>query len=109
MTAYIVSDTMSGMVKRGRPNLDDSARSHSPRLAVRLPDRVRSQVARRAAEEGRSVSEVVRSAVESWLGAQSGAELAEIRTIVRLSDRDREALFLKSNANVQRLLARRRP
>lgn len=100
---------MWGMVKRGRPNLDASAGSHSPRLAVRLPDRVRSQVARRAVEEGSSVSEVVRSALEAWVGEPSGAELAEIRRIVRLSDRDREALFLESNANVQRLLARRGP
>ena len=95
------------MVNRGRPKLDASAGAHSPRVAGRLPDRVRRQVARRAAEEGSSVSEVVRSAVESWVGSPSAAEQAEIRRIVRLSDRDREALFLTSNANVQRLLGRR--
>jgi hypothetical protein len=95
------------MVSRGRPKLDPSAGTHSPRIAIRLPDRVRTQVARRAAEEGRSVSDVVRSAVTSWVGEPSSAERAELRRIARLTDLEREALFLASNANVQRLLERR--
>lgn len=53
------------------------------------------------------MSDVVRSAVESWVGEQSSAERAEMRRIVRLTDREREALFLASNANVQRLIERR--
>lgn len=97
------------MVRRGRPNLDPSAGAQSPRIAVRLPDRVRERIVRHAAEQGTSVSDVVRSAVESLVGEQSPAERAELRRIVRLTDREREALFLASNANVQRLLARRTP
>jgi hypothetical protein len=96
-----------GVAARGRPKLDPSADAHSPRLAVRLPRRVQTGVARRAAEEGRSISNVVRSVVEAWLAAPTAAELAEIRRIVRLTDRQREALFLTSSANVGRLLARR--
>ena len=94
------------MVSSGRPKLDPSAGTHSPRIAIRLPDRVRTQVVRRAVEEGRSLSDAVRSAVTTWAGEPLPAERAELRRIVRLSDREREALFLASNANVQRLLAR---
>ena len=97
------------MNRRGRPNLDPWAGAHSPRIAVRLPDRVREQVVQHAAEQGRSVSDVVRSAVESLVGEVSPVEQAELRRVVRLTDREREALFLASNANVQRLLARSAP
>jgi CopG antitoxin of type II toxin-antitoxin system len=89
---------------RGRPRLDPAGASHSPRVAVRLPDRIRVQLARRAAEEGRSVSESVRAAVERWASELSAVERADLRRIVRLSDRERESLFLTSNANVERLL-----
>jgi hypothetical protein len=44
--------------------------------------------------------------VTTWVGEPLPAERAELRRIVRLSDREREALYLASNANVQRLPAR---
>jgi len=102
-----MSDTIWDVATRGRPRLDPAAQAHSPRVAVRLPDRVRSQLARRAAEEGRTVSDAVRWAVEAWASEPSASERAEIRRIVRLADREREAFFLASNANVERLLQRR--
>jgi hypothetical protein len=104
---YFVRHNLA-MAARGRPRLDPTAGEHSPRLAVRLPDRVRRQLARRATEEGRSVSDAVRVAVEAWVGEPSAVERAEIRRIVRLTDREREALFLASNANLERLLRQRR-
>jgi hypothetical protein len=64
---------------------------------------------RRATEEGRSISDAVRAAIEAWVGEPSGAERAEIRRIVKLPDREREALFLSSNANLERLLRGRSP
>jgi hypothetical protein len=49
----------------------------------------------------------VRAAVERWASELSVVERADIRRIVQLSDRERESLFLTSNANVERLLQRR--
>jgi Arc/MetJ-type ribon-helix-helix transcriptional regulator len=91
---------------RGRPRLDEDEAGHSPRLTVRLPSRTYRQLARRATEEGRSVSDAVRSAVTTWAASPTLAERAEIRRLVRLGDVDREAVFLASNANVRRLLER---
>jgi hypothetical protein len=65
---------------------------------------VRRELSRRAAEEGRSLSDAVRDAVTSWSTRPTAAERAEIRRLVRLSDRDREATYLASNANLRRLL-----
>jgi hypothetical protein len=62
---------------------------------------------RRATEEGRSVSDAVRAAIEAWVGEPSSVERAEIRRVVKLSDREREALFLASNSNLERLLQQR--
>lgn len=50
---------------RGRPALEAGA-SDSPRIAVRLPQSLHRRVATRAAEEGRSVSEVVRDLLEGY-------------------------------------------
>lgn len=61
---------------------------------------------RRAVERGTSVSEVIRLAVESLLDEGGPAEREELRRLVRLTDRERERLFLASNANVRRLIAR---
>ena len=97
------------MTRRGRPRLDNDSVEHAPRLAVRLPQRLQRRLASRAAEEGRSVSEAVRAAVEAWAGGPTPAERAEIRRLVKLSDREREAVFLTSNANLLRLLDARRP
>ena len=89
---------------RGRPRLDESGTGHSPRIAVRLSDQLNRQLARRAVEEGRSVSDVLRSAVGAWSAGPTAAERTEIRRLVRLSDREREEVYLASNKNVHRLI-----
>jgi Arc/MetJ-type ribon-helix-helix transcriptional regulator len=89
---------------RGRPRLDDTGTGHSPRIAVRLSDQLNRQLARRAAEEGRSVSDALRAAVSAWSAGPTVEERAEIRRLVRLSDRQREQVYLASNRNVRRLI-----
>ena len=52
--------------RRGRPPLSASAAEHSPRIAVRVPEELRSRVRQRAGTEGRSLSEVVRDLLEAY-------------------------------------------
>ena len=52
--------------RRGRPFLDPAATGHSPRVTVRVPVALRDRAASRAASEGRSMSEVVRSLLEAY-------------------------------------------
>jgi hypothetical protein len=52
--------------RRGRPSLAASDGAHSPRIAVRVPEALRRQVAHRAEAEGRTVSEVVRDLLEKY-------------------------------------------
>ena len=54
--------------RRGRRPLDVAATEHSPRIAVRVPARLHRRVSSRAAAEGRTVSEVVRDLLESYVG-----------------------------------------
>jgi hypothetical protein len=71
---------------------------------VRLSDQLNRQLARRAAEEGRSVSDALRSAVGAWSAGPTAAERVEIRRLVRLFDREREEVYLTSNKNVHRMI-----
>lgn len=57
--------------KRGRPSLEQGAAAHSPRIAVRLPGSLHDRVATRAADEGRTVSQVVRSLLEQYANGRS--------------------------------------
>jgi hypothetical protein len=50
----------------GRPRLEPQATEDSPRIAVRVPASLRTRVQRRATQEGRSVSEVVRGLLEEY-------------------------------------------
>ena len=50
----------------GRPSLGPTVGEHSPRIAVRVPEELRDRARARAASEGRSVSEVVRSLLEGY-------------------------------------------
>ena len=51
--------------RRGRPPLDiESAGSHAPRLATRVPQRLHDDMVSLAAEDGLSVSEVLRGLLE---------------------------------------------
>jgi len=52
--------------RRGRPSLDASTGAHSPRIAVRVPPSLHRRVTVRAAQEGRSISEVVRDLLERY-------------------------------------------
>lgn len=50
----------------GRPSLDATAGGHSPRVEVRVPEALRDQVRKRAAAEGRNVSDVLRELLEAY-------------------------------------------
>lgn len=52
----------------GRPSLDASSNSHSPRIAVRVPTDLHRRVHTRAAAEGRTISEVLRDLLEAYVG-----------------------------------------
>jgi plasmid stability protein len=52
--------------RRGRPSLGGTAGEHAPRIAVRVPEALRDRARVRAATEGRSISEVVRSLLEEY-------------------------------------------
>jgi hypothetical protein len=52
----------------GRPPLNvGGSGAHSPRVAVRVPESLRSELERCAADEGKSVSEVLRRLVEDYV------------------------------------------
>lgn len=52
--------------RRGRPSLTIGG-EHSPRIAVRVPQDLRQRAMARAAIEGRTMSEVVRDLLESYV------------------------------------------
>jgi predicted HicB family RNase H-like nuclease len=60
-------DLGSWKPRRGRPSLDPEAGARSPRIAVRVPDALRRRAVARAASEGKSMSEVVRDLLESYV------------------------------------------
>ena len=53
---------------RGRPSLSGEAKT-SPHVAFRAPPQLRVRAERRAAQEGRPVSELAREALERYLDA----------------------------------------
>lgn len=71
----------------GRPRLDPTTTGHSPRVAARVAPRVYALARRRAAAEGRSISEVVRDLLETYAAGADGpgadgahAEVPPVRT-----------------------------
>jgi Ribbon-helix-helix protein, copG family len=52
--------------RRGRPSLDATAEGHSPRVEVRVPAALRDRVRKRAAAEGRNLSDVLRELLEAY-------------------------------------------
>jgi hypothetical protein len=61
--------------RRGRPSLSlgpTGAGSHSPRIAVRVPESVRADLERYAADEGKSVSQVLRGLAEEYVQRRAG-------------------------------------
>lgn len=52
----------------GRPSLDGSGSGdHSPRIAMRVPERLKAELERCAADEGKSVSQVLRGLAEEYV------------------------------------------
>ena len=54
--------------RRGRPSLSATAGTHSPRIEARIPESLHRRVSKRAAEEGKTVSAVVRRLLEDYAG-----------------------------------------
>jgi hypothetical protein len=50
----------------GRPRLDAASLEHSPRITVRVPASLRDRAAARAAAEGRTISQVLRTLLEAY-------------------------------------------
>jgi uncharacterized protein (DUF433 family) len=59
-------DLSAWRARRGRPSLGATVGEHAPRIAVRVPKALRDRARVRAAKEGRSISEVVRSLLEEY-------------------------------------------
>lgn len=64
-------DLATWVPRRGRPSLEAGATEHSPRVSVRVPASLRDRAAERAAHEGRTISEVLRSLLEAYAGSDS--------------------------------------
>lgn len=62
--------------RRGRPFLDPAATGRSPRVSVRVPVALRDRAAARAASEGHTMSEVLRSLLEEYAAGFPGADPA---------------------------------
>jgi len=62
-------DLSTWVPRPGRPRLEATATEHSPRIAVRVPASLHRRVASRAAEEGQSVSRIVRRLLEEYAEA----------------------------------------
>ncbi len=61
-------DLSTWVPRRGRPALGHrSARGHSPKIETRVPAGVRTELARIAAEDGTTVSQVLRHLVEDYV------------------------------------------
>ena len=59
--------------RRGRPSLDASQGSdHSPRIATRVPERLRDALERHSADEGKTVGQVLRGLAEDYVRRRSG-------------------------------------
>ncbi len=67
---------LSTWTKRpGRPTIDVSTeRGHSPKIEARVPQAVRKDLARFAAEEGMTVSQVLRRLVEQYVAEHRAPE-----------------------------------
>lgn len=66
-------DTRSWAPRPGRPTLGDVPGVHSPRIAVRVPEDLHRRATARAANEGRSISSVVRELLEHYAGESGRA------------------------------------
>lgn len=60
-------DLAGWTARPGRPALTPRSNAHSPRIAVRVPEGLRSRVESRALAEGQSLSQVVRRLLEEYV------------------------------------------
>ena len=66
-------DVSTWTVRRGRPPLDTGTPgAHAPRLATRVPQRLHDDVQRYAAQDGITVSQLLRSLLEGYVHQRSG-------------------------------------
>jgi hypothetical protein len=67
-----VADRLVEEIRRlgGRPSLSGRA-AHSPQIAFRVPAEVRDRASQVAADEGKTVSQLAREALEARLGVRS--------------------------------------
>jgi hypothetical protein len=59
-------DLSSWRPRPGRPSLDATAEGNSPRVEVRVPAALRDRVRKRAAADGRNLSDVLRELLEAY-------------------------------------------
>jgi hypothetical protein len=72
-------DLSSWTPRRGRPSLSSGAPgAHAPRLATRVPQRLHDDVVFYAAREGKSVSEVMRDLLESYVRGRSSSAPTQV-------------------------------
>ena len=97
---------VTNVKRRGRPPLDPRVAAVSPRVAARLPWDTYRAASARAAAEGKNISHVVRELLIDYAAGSSSvstAERAEMRRLANLPDHEREAYFLRSLRNVERM------
>jgi hypothetical protein len=77
-------------------------------LSVRIDEKSRRAVARRARASGRSESSVVREAIEAYLGGEAGeAPYPALRDLIGVVAEGPADLSVRSGDKVRRLLRRR--
>lgn len=67
-------DLSTWQPRRGRPSLGTTVGEHSPRIAVRIPAELHDRAKKRAARQGRNISEVVRTLLEEYAPAPTARE-----------------------------------
>jgi hypothetical protein len=67
-------DLAAWQPRRGRPSLGTTVGEHSPRIAVRIPAELHDRAKKRAARQGRNISEVVRTLLEEYAPAPTARE-----------------------------------
>jgi predicted DNA-binding protein len=78
-------------------------------LSVRIGDKTRRAVARRARASGRSESAIVREAIEAYLGGESGeAPYPALRELIGIVAEGPADLSVRSGDKVRRILRARR-
>jgi len=102
-------DLSGWKTRRGRPALDASSTEHAPRITVRLPEPLHRRVVLRAEQEGRAVSDVVRSLLAGYAARNpSGAHATKtasgahaVRGVTRASTATKTGKAASSHARTK--------